>query len=281
MRYIELSFKIEPYSGDMADVLAAVTAEAGLESFTETPDGMNGYVREYLFDARVLKESLSVFDTMGVAVTYTQKRIEDRNWNEEWERTGFSPVLIADRVLIHNVSHTSLPAAEYHILIDPHQAFGTGGHQTTGMIIERLLGMDVRGLDVLDAGCGTGILGIFCAMKGAGHVFAYDIDSWSVSNTKDNMQLNRIERLQVVEGDASVLDGKEASFDLVLANINRNILLADMPSFVKAMKKGARLVLSGFYTEDVPLLQDKACSLGLTYVDCTEKDGWATLLFQY
>lgn len=280
MNYIELSFGIEPYSEDMADILAAVAGEAGLESFTEISGGLKGYVRENLFDARRLEESLSVFSSMGVDVTYTQQKIEDRNWNEEWERTGFNPVLIAGRVLIHNIRHTGLPQAEYHILIHPQQAFGTGSHQTTGLIIERLLDMDVRGLKVLDAGCGTGILGIFCAMKGAGKVFAYDIDPWSVSNTKDNMELNHVEGLQVVEGDASVLEGKEG-FDLVLANINRNILLADMPSFVKVMKKGARLVLSGFYTEDVPLLQEKAHELGLTYMDSTAKDNWTTLLFQH
>lgn len=280
MRYLELSFKIEPYSGDMADILAAVAAEAGLESFTETGQGIKGYVREDMFDAVALAGQLSIFSTMDVKVTYTQDSIEDRNWNEEWERTGFSPVLIAGRVLIHNVNHSNLPQAEYHIVIDPHQAFGTGSHQTTGLIIERLIGMDVRGLSVLDAGCGTGILGIFCAMKGAKSVLAYDVDPWSVRNTQDNLKLNHINNLQVVEGDASVLEGKDG-FDLVLANINRNILLADMPSFVKVMRKGGKLVLSGFYTEDIPLMSGKAASLGLTYVDCTMKDDWATLLFQY
>lgn len=280
MKYLELSFKIEPYSSDMADILAAVAAEAGLESFTENVQGLTGYVRKDLFDAEALDAQLSIFPNMDVNVVYTQKDIEDRNWNEEWERTGFNPVLIADRVLIHNVNHQNLPPADFHILIDPHQAFGTGNHQTTGLIIERLLGMDVQGQNVLDAGCGTGILGIFCAMKGAKNVFAYDIDPWSVRNTTENLKLNHIDCLQVVEGGASVLDGK-GGFDLVLANINRNILLADMPSFVRAMKKGGKLVLSGFYTEDIPLLQDKASLLGLTYVDRTVKDNWATLLFQY
>lgn len=280
MKYIELSFKITPYSEDMADVLAAVTAEAGLESFTAMPEGIKGYAGEGKLDEQKLKESLSLFDTMGVTVTFTRQMIEDRNWNEEWERTGFNPVLVAGRVSIHDTGHAGFPQAEYHILIDPRQAFGTGSHQTTGQIIERLLGMDVCGLSVLDAGCGTGILGIFCALKGAASVFAYDIDPWSVSNTKDNIQLNHAGGLQVVEGDASVLEDKEETFDLVLANINRNILLADMPAFAKVMRKGARLVLSGFYTEDIPMLREKAHTLGLTYVDCTEKEGWATLLFQ-
>lgn len=280
MKYIELSFRIKPYSEDMADVLAAVTAEAGLESFTGAPEGVKGYIREDLFDERRLDASLSLLDTMGVAVTYTRQTIEDRNWNEEWERTGFNPVLLAGRVSIHSTAHSGCPEAEYHILLNPRQAFGTGSHQTTGMIIERLLEMDVCGMSVLDAGCGTGILGIFCAMRGAADVLAYDVDPWSVSNTKDNIRLNHVEGVRVEEGDASVLEGKEERFDLVLANINRNILLADMPSFAGVMKQGARLVLSGFYTEDIPLLRNKAHALGLKFVDRTEKDGWATLLFQ-
>lgn len=280
MKYWELSFKIEPYSKDMADVLTAVAAEAGLESFVETETGVDGYVRTDAFDADILNEGLSLFPTMNVEVSYTKKEIEDRNWNEEWERNGFQPVLVTGRVLIHNPYQKDLPHADYHLLIDPHQAFGTGNHQTTSMIIERLVDMDITGLNVLDAGCGTGILGIFCAMKGAENVFAYDIDPWSVQNTVDNMQLNGIDRLQVVEGDASVL-AEKSGFDLVLANINRNILLADMPSFVRTMKKDALIILSGFYTEDIPLLQEKADSLGLVYIDSTTKDNWATLMFRY
>ena len=279
MKYLELHFKISPYDRDMADLLTGVAAEAGLESFTEDEQSIKGYVREDAFDAGRLEDNLSMFEAMNVRVTYTLKAVEDRNWNEEWERTGFRPVLLAGRVLVHNGSYGDLPPAEYNILIDPHQAFGTGSHQTTGLIVERLLGMDLDGLQVLDAGCGTGILGIFCAMKGAAGVYAYDIDSWSVRNTVQNAGLNRVGCLRVEEGDASLLAGK-TGFDLVLANINRNILLADMPAFAACLKKGGRLILSGFYTEDIPLMQVKAASVGLKFVDSTVKDNWVSLLFQ-
>ena len=147
------------------------------------------------------------------------------------------------------------------------------------MILERLLGMDLGHKTVLDAGCGTGVLGIFCTLKGAKSVWAYDIDRWSVDNTKENMLLNGVKNMEVVEGNASILQGKDA-FDLILANINRNILLADLPSFVSVMHAGSQMILSGFYVEDMPLLVQKAKSLGLNYLNHTEKENWATLLFE-
>ncbi len=197
----------------------------------------------------------------GVKVTYRLAEAEDKNWNEEWERNGFEPVRIADRILIHSPEHHNLSPAEYDIVIDPHQAFGTGTHHTTGMILERLLGMDLGHKTVLDAGCGTGVLGIFCTLKGAKSVWAYDIDRWSVDNTKENMLLNGVKNMEVVEGNASILQGKDA-FDLILANINRNILLADLPSFVSVMHAGSQMILSGFYVEEYTFACAKSEKLG-------------------
>ena len=277
MKYLELDFIISPYSRDAADILIALVADAGLESFVDTPQGVKGYVQTGLFEQSVLDNLLDFFPIEDVKVTYRLAEAEDKNWNEEWERNGF--VRIADRILIHSPEHHNLSPAEYDIVINPHQAFGTGTHHTTGMILERLLGMNLGHKTVLDAGCGTGVLGIFCTLKGAKSVWAYDIDRWSVDNTKENMQLNGVKNMEVVEGNASILQGKDA-FDLILANINRNILLADLPSFVSVMHAGSQMILSGFYVEDIPLLVQKAESLGLSYLNHTEKENWATLLFE-
>lgn len=278
MKYFELDFKITPFSTDAADLLMTLVGEAGLESFVETEDGFKGYAQERLFHQEALDEMVEAFPFIDHQVTYTIVEAEDKNWNEQWEKEGFKPVVIADRVLVTN-QQDAASSYDYKIIIDPHQAFGTGGHQTTGMIIERLLHMDMDGLDVLDAGCGTGILSIFALMRGAKHVFAYDIDNWSVRNTLENVALNSVAPIDVVEGDASVLT-EGLSYDVVLANINRNILLADMPAFCSVMHKGSRLVLSGFYVEDVESLKAKAAELGLTFVNQTERENWASLMFE-
>jgi ribosomal protein L11 methyltransferase len=278
MKYFELDFKITPFSTDAADLLMTLVGEAGLESFVETEDGFKGYAQERLFHQEALDEMVEAFPFIDHQVTYTIVEAEDKNWNEQWEKEGFKPVVIADRVLVTN-QQDEASSYDYKIIIDPHQAFGTGAHQTTGMIIERLLHMDMDGLDVLDAGCGTGILSIFALMRGAKHVFAYDIDNWSVRNTLENVALNSVAPIDVVEGDASVLT-EGLSYDVVLANINRNILLADMPAFRSVMHKGSRLVLSGFYVEDIESLKAKAAELGLTFVNQTERENWASLMFE-
>lgn len=278
MKYFELDFKITPFSTDAADLLMTLVGEAGLESFVETEDGFKGYAQERLFHQEVLDEMVEAFPFIDHQVSYTIVEAEDKNWNEQWEKEGFKPVVIADRVLVTNQQDEEC-SYDYKIIIDPHQAFGTGGHQTTGMIIERLLHMDMDGLDVLDAGCGTGILSIFALMRGAKHVFAYDIDNWSVRNTLENVALNSVAPIDVVEGDASVLT-EDLSYDVVLANINRNILLADMSAFRSVMHKGSRLVLSGFYVEDIESLKAKAAELGLTFVNQTERENWASLMFE-
>ena len=278
MKYFELDFKITPFSTDAADLLMTLVGEAGLESFVETEDGFKGYAQERLFHQEALDEMVEAFPFIDHQVTYTIVEAEDKNWNEQWEKEGFKPVVIADRVLVTNQQDEAC-SNDYKIIIDPHQAFGTGGHQTTGMIIERLLHMDMAGLDVLDAGCGTGILSIFALMRGAKHIFAYDIDNWSVKNTLENVALNSVAPIDVVEGDASVLT-EGLSYDVVLANINRNILLADMPAFRSVMHKGSRLVLSGFYVEDIESLKAKATELGLTFVNQTERENWASLMFE-
>ena len=210
---------------------------------------------------------------------YTIKEAEDKNWNEEWEKNFFQPIVIGDRCCIHSTFHKDTPKTEYEILINPQMAFGTGHHETTSSIISEMLEADLKGKSVLDMGCGTSILAILASMRGANPVTAIDIDDWCVNNSKDNIALNHIHNITVELGDANLLKGRKP-FDVIIANINRNILLADLPSFVSVMHAGSQMILSGFYVEDMPLLVQKAKSLGLNYLNHTEKENWATLLFE-
>ena len=287
MKYFEVEFRISPYSDDASDLLAALAGEAGFETFESVPDGLKGYIQQSLFDEQVLKDSLSDFPFEGVAITYDIREAEDRDWNEQWEQEGFEPIIISDGALvIHDGRHLPETEGEISIEIDAHLAFGTGTHETTRMICSQLLELSgapelVDGPRVLDCGTGTGILSI-CALKlGATEAVGYDIDEWSVDNARHNAVINHVDdRFTSLLGDASILNKVEGAFNLVLANINRNILLADMPQFRTKMAPGAMLILSGFYTADSPMLIDKAQTLGLTLHQQICDGDWACLVFK-
>ena len=298
MKYYEINMRIEPCTQDAQDLLAALTAEAGMETFEETESGLKGYAQQQLLDEEALREAIATFPISGVTISYTIEQAEDRDWNEQWEQEGFEPIVVRckmddgrwkmdERVLvIHDGRH--LPSAISHqpsaimIEIDAHMAFGTGTHETTRMICRMLMGMDLKGRRVLDCGSGTGILGI-CALKlGADSCTAYDIDEWSTDNTRHNAVINHVDdRLEALCGDATLLDGIDGQFDVVMANINRNILLQDMPRFAAKMKPGATLIMSGFYQQDVPMLTEKAESLGLTTVATVNDGEWTGLCLEF
>lgn len=280
MKYFEAEFSIKPYSSDASDMVAALAGEAGFETFEETETGLKGYVQQALFSEEALREVLSDFPFEGVSVSYEIHEAEDRDWNEQWEQEGFEPITIQDKLVIHDGRH--LPEGEYpvSIEIDAKLAFGTGTHETTRMICATLLENNLKEQRVLDCGTGTGILSI-CALKlGACEAIGYDIDEWSADNARHNAVINHVDdRFQSLLGDASILNKVEGSFDVVLANINRNILLADLPSFREKMASGAQLILSGFYTADCTLLIEKAASLGLRLLSQKEDQDWACLVF--
>ena len=285
MKYYEVTFTLSPYSADAADILAAVASEAGFETFEETPTGTIGYVQQQLFDQQALDSVIADFPFPGIVITYTVAEAEDRDWNEQWEQEGFEPITVsaADSTLvIHDGRHLpdDAQAADISIEIDAHLAFGTGTHETTRMICATLLAQH-SSFNVLDCGCGTGILGI-CALKlGATSCTAYDIDEWSVDNTRHNAVINGVDdRLQVLHGDATLLDTVTDRFDLVMANINRNILLQDMERFVRVMLPGAILILSGFYRADCPMLEERAHSLGLTLQQTRYDGDWACMMLK-
>ena len=285
MRYLQATFHIT--GGDTpemrstaADLVSALAAEAGFESFTEDDGVLTGYVQDDLFHRELLDAVLSDFPLPGITVSYDLEKAEYRDWNAAWEEEGFEPIIIDDLCVIHDTKHTAnLPLSAMDIIIDARMAFGTGTHETTRMMVSQLLRGDLTGKRVLDCGCGTGILSIVASKAGASEVVAYDIDEWSVENTAHNAQLNGVENIDVLTGDVQVLTHVSGVFDLVMANINRNILLADMPAMCEVLAKGGCLLLSGFYASDVEALTDEAKRLGLTPQSMTSIGDWVSLSF--
>ena len=280
MKYNEVIFSIKPYLEAYADVLSASLAEIGFETFVPTVSGMTAYVQQDIYDVDKLDSVIKDFPIPGVQLSYNCQEAEYKDWNAVWEEEGFQPVIIDDEIVIHDVKHTDVPALPYDIIISPKLAFGTGTHQTTRMILRRLAAANLSGQYVIDAGTGPGILSIMCVKRGASKVFAYDIDELSVDNTRDNLLLNGIHNeVQVELGDASVLQ-KADDADLIIANINRNILLNDLEKFAAKLKADGLLLLSGFYKEDAPLLEQVANKLGLRLTEEAAEDNWCMLLLQ-
>jgi ribosomal protein L11 methyltransferase len=283
MKYFEVEFTINPMSADASDLLAALAGDAGFETFEEAENGLKGYVQQSLFDEDALRSCIDDFPIEGISIIYNVREAEDRDWNEQWEQEGFEPIIIPP-LAIHDGRHLPEVESEISIEIDAKLAFGTGTHETTRMICKELISTvsELEEVRVLDCGTGTGILSIAALKLGASEAVGYDIDEWSADNARHNAVINRVdERFTSLLGDASVIDTIEGEFDLVLANINRNILLADMPRFVSKMHSGSKLILSGFYTADSPLLIQKAADLGLTFVSQNQDQDWACLVFKY
>ena len=285
MKYLVAEFKIECQDGMIQiarDLLTDALGEAGFETFEDTEDGIKGYVQESLFDENAMNDVISNFMLPDVSIIANIQEAEYKNWNEEWEEAGFERININDSITIYDARHDDGAgiASGISIGIETKQAFGTGTHETTRMIVSTLLNIDLKGKRVLDCGCGTGILGIAASKLGASEVVGYDIDEWSSENAIHNAELNGVGNMKVMLGDASVLKSVEGKFDVVLANINRNILLADMPAFVSVMADESLLILSGFYASDVDLLIEKASSLGLSKIDSKSDSEWTCLVLK-
>ena len=285
MKYLVAEFKIECQDGMIQiarDLLTDALGEAGFETFEDTEDGIKGYVQESLFDENAMNDVISNFMLPDVSINANIQEAEYKNWNEEWEEAGFERININDSITIYDARHDDGNgiASGISIGIETKQAFGTGTHETTRMIVSTLLNIDLKGKRVLDCGCGTGILGIAASKLGASEVVGYDIDEWSSENAIHNAELNDVGNMKVMLGDASVLKSVEGKFDVVLANINRNILLADMPAFVSVMADDSLLILSGFYASDVDLLIEKASSLGLSKIDSKSDSEWTCLVLK-
>lgn len=288
MKYFVANFKIECEAELMQparELLSAAACEAGFEAFEDTDDGLLGYVQRPMYDKEALDAAIADYMPEGAAVSYAVEEVPDQNWNQGWEDEGFEPIGVSDNLVIYDAKHTDREMfagddGVMRIFIEARNAFGTGTHQTTRMILRRLLAMDVQGKSVLDCGCGTGILGITASRLGANPVLGYDIDEWSADNAQHNAALNGVENMSVMLGDASVLNNVAERFDVVIANINRNILIADMPAFRAHMKQGAQLILSGFYEADVPMIEAAAKEHGLSLCDVVTNEEWACALFK-
>lgn len=287
MKYLVATFNIETSADLMQacqDLLADGAAEAGFESFEETETGMEAYVQKDLFDKEALDAYIADFPIMDTQITYDIQDAEDKDWNQEWEEQGFDPIFVGDQVVIYDAKHPELyPDTSdrpdiIEIGIEAKLAFGTGNHETTRMIIAQLLKMPVKTKRILDCGTGTGILGLTASKLGAKDVVGYDIDEWSVENAKHNAVLNGVDNMEVLFGNSCVLNHVSGVFDVVMANINRNILLEDMKLFRSVMNMGGTLILSGFYEEDVPVLLEKADELGLHEITRQVDNNWTCLV---
>ncbi len=276
MNYIELNCQITPYNAEIAEILTAELSELGFESFVETETGLQAYIQEDIFKEETLP-SIGILANPDFNITFTHKTIEQENWNETWEKNYFEPITIDNQCVIRSSFHKEFPEIKYQITIDPKMAFGTGHHETTSLMIKEILQLDLHGKSVLDMGCGTGVLAILAAMRGAKDLTAIDIDEWSYNNTLENMELNSIKGIKVKHGDVSAID--ERCYDIIFANINKNVLLKDIGTYAKYLDKNANLLLSGFYNSDIEDINSIAESNGFELIKKDEKNNWTILKY--
>lgn len=280
MNYKEVIYTVIPFSEDVCDALIAQLSSIGYEGFEYTPSGFTACISETDFDENRLS-ALGLLDILPdiYRIEYRTNTLADQNWNQTWEE-NFSPITIGNRIQVRADYHPSLQEAEYEIIIHPKRSFGSGHHVTTALMLEFILDLkeNIKGKKVLDMGCGTGILSIMAAKAGALSVTGIDIDEWAYHNARENLAHNRVKNIQIKIGDASLLQ-QENHFDLILANINRNILLNDIPRYVLHLNRKGYLILSGFYTGDLPLIREKAEKSGLSYRTQKTNQNWTAVAF--
>ena len=271
--YKEVRLDLEPFPGeDATDLLAGMLGDIGYESFVPDNKGVTAYVALGAYDADALAEVVDEFP-YPCKINVTATTIEGRDWNEEWERHYFQPIVVGDKCVVHSSFHTDVPKAEYDIVIDPKMAFGTGHHSTTSLILEQLLQMDLDGRSLIDMGTGTGILAILAAMRGAHPVTAIEIDEFAQVNAVENVAVTGHPEINVILGDASALE-PIAPAEVFVANINRNVITGDIDRYAKRLVGGGTMLLSGFYEEDIPVVQKAAEAVGLEYQSYTECNRW-------
>lgn len=278
MNYYELTFTYVS-SIDISilnDILAAELGIIGFESFSEQSDGLQAYIPAKTFDPEQLKNTIDNFPLNSVQIQYKQQLIKGQNWNEEWEKNYFQPIRIEKTCLIRASFHLEENGFEHEIIINPKMAFGTGNHETTYLMLQEILSSDIKGKEVLDMGCGTAVLAILAAKKEAKRIVAIDIDEWAYDNALENCQLNKTKQIQVRLGGAEQIV-PSGMFDYIFANINRNILLNDIQTYVSALKSGGTLYMSGFYTEDISAIEAECKQNSLSLISYTERNNWAVV----
>ena len=281
--YHELRVDIDECNETLTDLLASYLADIGYESFVPDECGLTAYIAENDFDIDAVEQVIAEFP-MEIQAAISDKFVEGRDWNVEWEKNYFQPIIVGGKCVVHSSFHKDVPQAKYDIVIDPKMAFGTGHHATTSLIIEYLLSMQLDGKSLIDMGTGTGILAILAHKLGADPVYGIEIDEGAWQNAIENAALNDASDIHLIHGDARALkqfalldDNIDRQADVLLANINRNIILADMREYAAALKPGGVMILSGFYTEDVRLLEESAKLHGLSMTDNKSRDNWCAL----
>jgi ribosomal protein L11 methyltransferase len=272
--YIGYDFKVNPLQPG-TEILIAELGYAGFESFVETEEGVTAYIQKDEWNPNIL-DDINILDSDEFKIEFTFSEIEQINWNSEWEK-NFDPIEVDGKCTVRAPFHPD-KNFEYEIVIEPKMSFGTGHHETTFMMLQFILENDFKGKSVLDMGCGTAVLAILAEMRGASKLDAIDIDEWCFENSLENIERNNSENISVFLGDAKLLSDKK--YDVIIANINRNILLNDMDTYRKCLEKGGILYLSGFYNEDLPIIKEACNNLGFTFVENKEKNKWVAAKFK-
>lgn len=275
MDYEEVDFSVESDTETEKDILSAMLGEAGYETFESYDGGLRAYCPTVSFDEEKVKRIVSDFP-MKTSLSYRHRTVKTEDWNREWEEESFTPIRIGEECEIHSPQGEGCGGVKYDIVVSPRLAFGSGHHETTRSMLEYILETDIEGKSVLDMGSGTGVLGILAAKRGAESVTSIDIDDWAVANTKENAELNSVE-IEAELGDATKLNGRR--FDIIMANINRNILLRDMASYAESLKEGGVLLTSGFLKEDIGQITSGAAMHGLEENGLKESGGWVAMKF--
>jgi len=280
MNYYELTFtyplksSIEPET--INDILAAELAEIDFESFVINDDGLIAYVRKDDYNKDSLNMKLNSFPIPGIDFKFEIKEVVGKDWNEEWEKNYFKPILIGKDCIIRASFHEDELGYTYTIIIDPKMAFGTGNHETTYLMISEMLKLDLQGKELLDMGCGTAVLAILAALKGAKRIVGIDIDEWAYNNALENIRLNNTEDIDIALGGAERI-ADYPPFDIIFANINRNILLNDIHFYVDSLKVDGLLFMSGFYEQDIPVIQAECERNNLTFLSYEKKNDWVAV----
>jgi len=271
--YIAYEFSVTP-KNPATEILIAELGYVGFESFVENDTGVTAYIQKQEWNSQIL-DDLYILGSPKFKIKYAHHEVIQTNWNKEWEK-NFNPIQVDGQVSIRAPFHEN-PSLKFDIVIEPKMSFGTGHHETTHMMIQHLLALDLENKKVLDMGCGTGILAIFAEMKGAQPTDAIDIDSWCYQNSLENVQRNGCRHITVLEGDSSLLIGKK--YDVVIANINRNILLSDMKTYTDSLSKNGILLLSGFYKEDITIIENEVVKHGLVFDKMIQRNSWVALKY--
>lgn len=271
--YIEYNFTVSPKE-PATEILIAELGAIGFESFVENENGVTGYIQKTEWKSSILND-VFVLKSDEFSIHYNQKEIKQTNWNAEWEK-NFQPIQVDDLVSIRAPFHEN-PNLQYDIVIEPKMSFGTGHHETTHMMVQHLLELDIENKKTLDMGCGTGILAIFAEMKGAKPTDAIDIDNWCFENSLENIRRNNCKHISVYEGDSLLLTNKK--YDLIIANINRNILMKDIKVYANSLNEKGILLLSGFYHEDIPILDTEVSKYNLTLETVKKRNNWVALKY--